>query len=112
MNKLNYEEITMQLILHGGNARGAAYEALDEAEEYNFEAAEKLLEEAHEDFVQAHKYQTQVVQSQEEGVVPSFFMIHAQDHVMTAQAEIQLIKRLINQLHMTEKLEERIEALE
>src|SRR5699024_9968179 len=102
----------MQLILHGGYARGAAYEALDEAEEYNFEAAEKLLEEAHEDFVQAHKYQTLVVQSQEEGVVPSFFMIHVQDHVMTAQAEIQLIKRLLNQLQMTEKLEERIEALE
>src|SRR5699024_12584563 len=100
----------MQLILHGGNARGAAYEALDEAEEYNFEAAEKLLEEAHEDFVQAHKYQTQVVQSQEEGVVPSFFMIHAQDHVMTEQAEIQLIKRLINKLNMKKKLKERLEA--
>ncbi|RFA32205.1 PTS lactose/cellobiose transporter subunit IIA, partial [Virgibacillus dokdonensis] len=38
---MNGEEIMMQLILHGGNARGAAYEALDAAEEYDFTEAEK-----------------------------------------------------------------------
>jgi len=108
---MNFEEITMQLILHGGNARGAAYEALDEAEEYNFDKAEELLEEANEEFLQAHKYQTQVV-SQAEDVTPNFFMVHAQDHVMTAQAEIQLIKRLIEQLRGREKMEKRIAALE
>src|SRR5699024_11297046 len=89
----------MQLILHGGNARGAAYEALDEAEEYNFEKAEELLEEAHEEFVQAHKYQTQVVQNQEEGVVPNFFMIHAQDrseeHTSELQSRFDLVCRLL-----------------
>lgn len=108
---MNLEELTMQLILHGGNARGAAYEALDEAEEYNFDAAEKLLDEAHEEFVKAHKYQTQAVQNQNEGISPDFFMIHAQDHVMTAQAEIQLIKRMINQLKMMEKLDNQLKHL-
>ncbi len=39
-------------------------------------------------------------------------MIHAQDHVMTAQAELQLIKRMIEQLKNTEKLEKRVEKLE
>ncbi|QKY70012.1 PTS lactose/cellobiose transporter subunit IIA [Lentibacillus sp. CBA3610] len=108
---MNYEEIMTQLILHGGNARGAAYEALDEAEEYNFEEAEKLLEEANDEFLKGHKYQTELIQSDEEAT-PSFFMIHAQDHVMTAQAELQLIKRMIEQLKQTEKLEKRIEKLE
>lgn len=109
---MNYEEIMMQLILHGGNARGAAYEALDYAEEYNFDQANELLEEAKQSFLKAHKYQTQVVQSQEEGTVPTFFMIHAQDHVMTAQAELELIKRMITQMKEMKKLTERIEALE
>ncbi|GAB3798274.1 PTS lactose/cellobiose transporter subunit IIA [Virgibacillus kimchii] len=109
---MNYEEIMTQLILHGGNARGAAYEALDEAEEYKFAEAEKLLEEANEEFLKGHKYQTQLIQSQDEDAVPSFFMIHAQDHVMTAQAELQLIKRMVEQLKTTEKLEKRIEKLE
>ncbi|MBP1950522.1 PTS lactose/cellobiose transporter subunit IIA [Virgibacillus litoralis] len=108
---MNYEEIMMQLILHGGNARGAAYEALNEAEEYKFDDAEKLLEEADEEFLKGHKYQTQLIQS-EDDTVPNFFMIHAQDHVMTAQAEIQLIKRMINQLKSQENLEKRIEKLE
>ncbi|MGA8942708.1 MAG: PTS lactose/cellobiose transporter subunit IIA [Thermoactinomyces sp.] len=109
---MNYEEIMTQLILHGGNARGAAYEALDEAEEYNFEKAEKLMEEAEEEFLKGHKYQTQLIQNQDENAVPSFVMIHAQDHVMTAQAEIQLIKRMIGMLRKTEQLEKRIAKLE
>ncbi|HLR09299.1 MAG TPA: PTS lactose/cellobiose transporter subunit IIA [Bacillota bacterium] len=109
---VNYEDIMTKLILHGGNARGAAYEALDEAEEYNFSAAEKLLEEAHNEFLSGHKYQTELIQSQDEQTTPSFFMIHAQDHVMTAQAELQLIKRLIDQLRMMEKLEKRVAQLE
>lgn len=109
---MNYEEIMTQLILHGGNARGAAYEALDEAEEYNFDEAEKLMEEADEEFLKGHKYQTQLIQTQDENTVPSFVMIHAQDHVMTAQAEIQLIKRMIAMLRKSEQLEKRIEKLE
>lgn len=108
---MNYEETMTQLILHGGNARGAAYEALDEAEEYRFDEAEKLMEEANEEFLKGHKYQTELIQSQDEST-PSFFMIHAQDHVMTAQAELQLIKRMISQLQITERLEKRIEPLE
>ncbi|MFD1362118.1 PTS lactose/cellobiose transporter subunit IIA [Lentibacillus salinarum] len=109
---MNYEEIMTQLILHGGNARGAAYEALDEAEEYKFDEAEKLMEEANDEFLKGHKYQTELIQSQDDEASPSFFMIHAQDHVMTAQAELQLIKRMIEQLKQTKKLEKRIEKLE
>lgn len=109
---MNYEELTMQLILHGGNARGLAYEALDHAEDYEFEEAEKLLQQAHDEFLEGHKYQTQLIQIQDEKVIPSFIMIHAQDHVMTAQAELQLIKRMINELRKTAELEKRIEKLE
>lgn len=109
---MNYEAIMTQLILHGGNARGAAYEALDEAEEFKFDEAEKLLEEANDEFLKGHKYQTELIQNQDDESVPSFFMIHAQDHVMTAQAELQLIKRMIQQLKNTEKLEKRVENLE
>ncbi|WP_040979276.1 PTS lactose/cellobiose transporter subunit IIA [Oceanobacillus jeddahense] len=109
---MNYEEIMSQLILHGGNARGAAYEALDEAQTFNFTEAEKLLEEADEEFVKGHQYQTKLIQNQDDQAKPSFLMIHAQDHLMTAQAELQLIKRMIEQLRTTEKLEKRIEKLE
>lgn len=109
---MNYEELTMQLILHGGNARGLAYEALDSAEEFNFDEAEKLLQEANDEFLKGHKYQTKLIQIQDEQVVPSFIMIHAQDHVMTAQAELQLIKRMVEHLKRIADLENRVAKLE
>ncbi|SDJ08989.1 PTS lactose/cellobiose transporter subunit IIA [Natribacillus halophilus] len=101
-----------QLILHGGNARGAAYEALDAAEEEDFEGAEAKLEEAEQEFVAGHKYQTELISHQDDEAIPSFFMIHAQDHLMTAQAELALIKRLINQHRETSALKQRVSALE
>ena len=109
---MNYEEVIMQLILHGGNARGLAYEALDEAEEHKFDVADKLLEEAQQEFNEAHQYQTKLIQNQSEDMIPTFVMIHAQDHVMTAQAELQLIKRMVRQYQHQEKLEKRMEQLE
>lgn len=109
---MNFEEVIMQLILHGGNARGLAYEALDEAEEYKFDTAEKLLDEAQQEFNEAHQYQTRLIQNQSEDTVPSFVMIHAQDHVMTAQAELQLAKRMVEQYRHQERLEKRIVQLE
>ncbi|MDN6639691.1 MAG: PTS lactose/cellobiose transporter subunit IIA [Tetragenococcus sp.] len=111
---MDYEKTMTQLILHGGNARGAAYEALDAAEEKDFETAESKLEEADQEFVEGHKWQTDLISNQnsEEAQSPSFFMVHAQDHLMTAQAELGLIKRLIKQIENTEKLEERIKKVE
>lgn len=109
---MDFEQLTMQLILHGGNARGLAYEALDEAEKYNFEKADQLMEEAHDEFLKGHQYQTQLIREQSDDATPNFITIHAQDHVMTAQAELQLVKRLINQLKKQSELEERIKKLE
>ncbi|QDI91424.1 PTS lactose/cellobiose transporter subunit IIA [Salicibibacter halophilus] len=109
---MDYEKTMTQLILHGGNARGAAYEALDAAEEEDFKTAESKLEEAEEEFVAGHKWQTELISNQGDEQSPSFLMIHAQDHLMTAQAELALIKRMIIQLRKTEKLTQRIAKLE
>ncbi|QQK81803.1 PTS lactose/cellobiose transporter subunit IIA [Salicibibacter cibi] len=109
---MDYEKTMTQLILHGGNARGAAYEALDAAEEEDFETVELKLEEADEEFVAGHKWQTELISNQDDEATPTFLMIHAQDHLMTAQAELVLIKRLINQHREMEKLRQRISVLE
>jgi PTS system cellobiose-specific IIA component len=108
---LNYEDAVFQLILHGGNARGEAYEALDAAEAFNFIKAADHLKEAEQEFLKGHQFQTKLIQSDDQ-TVPNFLMIHAQDHVMTAQAELNLIKHLITSYQYIKKLEERIEQLE
>ncbi len=69
---LELEEIVFNLVLHAGNARAKAYEALDAAEEGNFEEAEKLLDDADEEFVEGHKYQNMLIQGKV-SEQPNFF---------------------------------------
>lgn len=107
---MNNEEAAFKLILHGGNARGEAYEALDAAEEFDFEKAQKHLDEAEKEFYTSHRYQTELIR--DEKAVPNFLLVHAQDHVMTAQAELNLIKRLIDNYRYIHGLEKRLEKLE
>lgn len=105
------EQAIYQLVLHGGNARGKAYEALDAAEAFDFESAEKHLEEAEEELLNGHKWQTQLIQSMEK-TTPNFLAIHAQDHLMTALAELNLVKRFVRSYRMISELRQRIEELE
>ncbi|WP_214744957.1 PTS lactose/cellobiose transporter subunit IIA [Exiguobacterium sp. s189] len=86
-----------EIILHGGNARGFAFEALTEAENFNFDKAEDLLKKASEELNVAHKTQTKLIQAELNGT-PSektLLMIHAQDHLMTAISEQKLIEHMI-----------------
>ena len=109
---MNQEEQAFKLILHGGNARGEAYEAIDFAEEFQFDEAEQKIKDAEAEMKEGHKYQTEVVRSSEEGVTATFLMIHAQDHLMTAMAEINIAKRFIENNRKMQELEQRLEKLE
>ena len=86
-----------EIISHGGNARGLAYEALQAAEEFDFEKAEDLIKQAAEELGLAHKTQTKLIQAELNGVAAekTLLMIHAQDHLMTAISEQKLIEHMI-----------------
>ncbi|MFD2617781.1 PTS lactose/cellobiose transporter subunit IIA [Terrilactibacillus laevilacticus] len=79
---------------------------------YQFDEANRHLEIAEQEFVKGHRSQTELIRESENGVVPNFLMIHAQDHVMTAQAELKLIKKLILNYKLIHDLEKRIEVLD
>lgn len=76
----------MNLILHSGNARSFAMQAMSEAREGNFEQADNYLEEAAKELVEAHHSQTALIQAEARGEKQelSMLLIHAQDHLMTA----------------------------
>jgi PTS system, Lactose/Cellobiose specific IIA subunit. len=105
--RMDLEQIIYNLVLHGGNARGEAYEALDAAEGGNFDEAERHLEKADEEFYAGHEYQNMLVQG-ESSETPNFLVIHAQDQLMTALAEKNLIKRMIELYKRIDKLEKKI----
>lgn len=94
---ITWEEVSMQIILHGGNARASAYEAIAFARKGDVPLAEKTLQDAEKELQAAHLIQTKALQiwNAEENINIPLIMIHAQDHLMTAMAEKNLITELI-----------------
>ncbi len=79
-------ETIMGIIMHSGNSRSCAMEAMQSAKEGDFEAAKKFLEEADEEGLKAHHAQTDLLQAEARGdkTEMSILLVHAQDHLMTS----------------------------
>ncbi|WP_282434287.1 PTS lactose/cellobiose transporter subunit IIA [Bacillus sp. DNRA2] len=98
MNKEELYSLAFQLILHAGNARSFAMEAMQVAKEGNFDEAEAKLTEADSAFNEAHHVQTDLIQKEAGGSeydIP-LIMIHAQDHLMTALTLKELAREIID----------------
>lgn len=92
------EENVFPIISLAGESKSLAYEALRLAKENKFEEADKKMEEADKILLQSHEYQTNLITKEANGEKFNINMlfIHAQDHLMTAMSEKNLIKELIN----------------
>ncbi|WP_368901382.1 PTS lactose/cellobiose transporter subunit IIA [Oceanobacillus oncorhynchi] len=95
--KLNIEEISMNIIAHSGDARSLAFEALRKCREGKIEESESLMEKAEKASVEAHHSQTNLLVSEAQGkkTTISVLLIHAQDHLMNSMLAIDLIKEII-----------------
>ncbi|MBC6973901.1 MULTISPECIES: PTS lactose/cellobiose transporter subunit IIA [unclassified Bacillus (in: firmicutes)] len=80
------ETQAFHLILHGGNARSCAMEAIDYAKRGEFQEAEAKLQEALQELQEAHRLQTELIQKEAGGdkTEITLLMVHAQDHLMNA----------------------------
>ncbi|MDH5162405.1 PTS lactose/cellobiose transporter subunit IIA [Heyndrickxia oleronia] len=93
------ESIAFQIILYAGNARSTAMEALGLARQKNFLLAEEKIEESNQELLKAHKFQTELIQSEARGELQgqiSILLIHAQDHLMNAMTVRELASELID----------------
>ena len=100
MNEPKNLEAIMGLIMHGGDAKSKAVEAIREAKTGNFDLAGDLINQATEALNKAHKSQTGLLTQEASGkeVELSLLMIHGQDHLMTALTFIDMAKEVI-ELH-------------
>lgn len=91
------EETIVTIIASAGAANGMLQQAYMEAVAGNYEAVEKLLNEADEALVKVHESQTELIQAEAGGdrVEMSLLMVHAQDHLMNAMLSKQLISNMI-----------------
>lgn len=94
------EEVVMGLIINSGQARSLAYAALKQAKQGDFAAAKAMMEQSRQALSEAHRVQTQLIESDEgEGKMKvSLVLVHAQDHLMTSMLARELVAELI-ELH-------------
>lgn len=93
-------QVAMQIILHAGDARTKAAEALEAAKQGNFDLAHELIEEADKNVLEAHRSQTGVIQAEAGGKSYPYTILfaHAQDTLMTIASELRLTKQLVDVL--------------
>ena len=109
MDELN--QISMQIILHAGDARTLAMKAMDILAEFKFDEAEDLLKQAKEELTEAHRVHTGVLQNaiaNEENTYTVLFA-HAQDTLMGVTSEINLIEKTYN---LMKSVDQRLSKLE
>ncbi|MCC4085356.1 PTS lactose/cellobiose transporter subunit IIA [Enterococcus faecalis] len=97
---MNRKEVTLlgfEIVAYAGDARSKLLEALDAAQDGEFEKAEALVEEANSCIVEAHHAQTGILQKEAAGgdLAYSVTMMHGQDHLMTTLVLKDLMKHLI-----------------
>ena len=96
MNDEQMAEI-MPLIMYGGEAKSSAVEAIQAAKSGDFDKADERIKAASQAIVEAHHGQTDLLTKAANGeeVPVSIYMVHAQDHLMTGIAFVDLAKEII-----------------
>jgi PTS system cellobiose-specific IIA component len=91
------EIVIMTLIANAGAAKNHAYAALEKTNLGDYKGAEEEMLLADEAFSVAHESQTQMLVKEARGekVEVSMLFVHAQDHLMTAMTEKNLISQII-----------------
>ena len=89
--------VIMTLIIFGGVAKSSAIEAIRAAKESGFDKADERIEAASKAIVEAHHGQTELLTNAANGeeVAVSIYMVHAQDHLMTGIAFVDLAREII-----------------
>ncbi len=96
--KLDAEQYSFQLILHSGNARSMAYEALGLVKNKQTEEGEELYKKAKEELIEAQKIHAQMLRimaSHTENLDINLLLIHAEDHIASSSVACEMTKEFI-----------------
>ncbi|MGX7047438.1 hypothetical protein RU86_GL000157 [Lactococcus piscium] len=90
--------VIMPLIMYGGEAKSSAVEAIRAAKTGDFKTADERIAAASKSIIEAHHSQTELLTKAANGedVPVSIYMVHAQDHLMTGIAFVDLAKEIID----------------
>lgn len=91
------EMAIMNIIINAGDCKNHAYMALNNVNEGNYDEADKEMQLANDAIAKAHDGQTLFLHKEANGekIDISVLFVHAQDHLMTAITEKNLIEQII-----------------
>lgn len=92
------EDIVMELVVNGGDARSKAIEAVIAASKGDYALAEEKMRQSSEAVNRAHEFQTSFLQKDAASEVKeevTLIMVHGQDHLMNAMTVRDLAELLI-----------------
>lgn len=95
---MSYENIIMELIVKGGDAKSKALLAINAAKDRDYLQAETLMQECSRTLIEAHEIQTDMIQDELNGKSTepvNLLMVHGQDHLMNAILISDLAKEFI-----------------
>ncbi len=109
---MDIEQIVISIIINSGEARAFAYEALRKVRgrDYKEEEIAELMDKANDAISKAHESQTALLhkEASDESMTVSLLFVHAQDHLMTAISEKNLIAEMIEQAKTINALTDKI----
>jgi PTS system cellobiose-specific IIA component len=93
---MDIEVSCMQMILHSGNARADAYEAIDNVKNKEFDKSKELIENAKKELLFSQKTHAELLRemASEEDVPTNLLLVHAEDHVSVSEMAIDMAKEL------------------
>lgn len=97
--KLDSEQYSFQLILHSGNARSMAFEALGLVKNKQMNEGEELYNKAKEELIEAQKIHAQMLRimaNQEENLDVNLLLIHAEDHISSTAVACEMTGEFID----------------
>ena len=97
MDNEEMELLIMNLIVDAGSAKSYAMDAIRMAKESCFSDAKEALALANTELSKAHHAQTDLIQRAAKGekIEINLFMVHAQDHIMTAMLAKDLAAEIV-----------------
>ena len=100
--------VVMGLIMHGGNAKGQAFQAIQFAKAGQFDETGETLAANHE-LKEAHDVQTDMLTKEAQGEhnEVDLYMVHGQDHLMNAITFRDMAVELIALMKRVQALEEK-----
>ncbi|MDF2821909.1 MAG: phosphotransferase system lactose/cellobiose-specific subunit [Clostridiales bacterium] len=108
MDETKYQ-VAFELIMKAGNAKSSSLMAIDMAKVFDFEGANKHLEEAENEMREAHAMQIGMIQQEAQGnpVDVNIILVHAQDHMTMAVMAKDIAERFVELYETIQELKQK-----